>query len=88
MPAIVWMQETETQASTVTPATSNSKDDSTIMIAHNSRNANNSRNESNNRIAKTIWTPAKAAMLAKVVRGRDNYRRDIVKIEIHRHQGQ
>jgi hypothetical protein len=78
MIAIVWMQETETQASTVKPATSNSKDESNIiiMIAHNSRN------ESNNRIANTIWTPAKAVMLAKVVKGRDNYRRDTVKISI------
>jgi hypothetical protein len=76
MPATVWLQATaETQLSTVMPATSNSKDESNIMIAHNSRNANNSRNESNNRITNTIWTPAKAAMLAKVVKGKDNYRR-------------
>jgi hypothetical protein len=34
------------QATTVAPATSNSKDDSNIMTAHNSRNASNSRNES------------------------------------------
>jgi hypothetical protein len=35
-----------TQATTVTPATSNIKDDSNIMTAHNSRNASNSKSES------------------------------------------
>jgi hypothetical protein len=50
------------------PATSNIKDDSNIMIAHNSRNASNSRNESNNRTANTVWTPPKAVMLAKTVK--------------------
>ncbi len=43
-----------TQAITVAPATSNSKDDSisNIMTAHNSENARNSRNERDNR---TVW---------------------------------
>jgi hypothetical protein len=41
------------------PATSNIKDDSNIMIGHNSRNASNSMNESNNRTANTVWTPPK-----------------------------
>ena len=53
------------QATTVAPATSNSKDDSNIMTAHNSRNASNSRNESNNRAANTVWMPPKAGMLEK-----------------------
>jgi hypothetical protein len=52
-----------TQATTVTPATSNIKDDSNIMTFHNSRNASNSRNESS-----TVWTPSKAGMLAKRVK--------------------
>ncbi len=34
------------QATTVAPATSNSKDESNIMTAHNSRNARSSRNKS------------------------------------------
>ncbi len=53
---------------TVTPATSNIKDDSNIMTAHNSRNASNSRNESNNRTGHTVWTPSKAGMFAKTVK--------------------
>jgi hypothetical protein len=75
-----------TQATTVMPATRNSKDDSDIMTAHNSRNASNSRNESNNRTANPIWTPAKAGMLTKVVKlatacRKTNYSRDTVKIK-------
>jgi hypothetical protein len=35
------------------------------MAAHNSRKARNSRNESYNRTANTVWTPAKAGMLAQ-----------------------
>jgi hypothetical protein len=54
-----------TQATTVTPATSNFKNDSIITTAHNSRKTRNSRNESNNRTANTIRTPAKAGMLAQ-----------------------
>jgi hypothetical protein len=54
-----------TQATTVAPATSNSKDDSNIMTAHNSRNASDSRNKSDNRIANMVWMPAKAGMLLK-----------------------
>jgi hypothetical protein len=38
------------------------------MTDHNSRNTNNSRNESNYRTANTVWTPAKAGMLAKVAK--------------------
>jgi hypothetical protein len=57
-----------TQPTTVTPATSNIKDDSNIMTAHNSSNASNSRNESNNRTANRVWTPSKAGMLAKTVK--------------------
>ncbi len=51
MPAI-----TATQATIVTPATSNIKNDSIIMTAHNSRKARNSRNESNKRTANTVRT--------------------------------
>jgi hypothetical protein len=47
------------QATTVAPATSNSKDDSNIMTAHNSRN------ESDNRTANTVWMTAKADVLLK-----------------------
>ncbi len=57
-----------TQATTVTPATSNIKDDSNIMTAHNSSNASNSRNESNHRTANRVWKPSKAGMLAKRVK--------------------
>ena len=50
------MQATEeTQSTTVTTATSNIKDDSYTMTAHNSRNVSNSRNESNNRLAPTQY---------------------------------
>jgi hypothetical protein len=45
-----------------TPATSNFKDDSNIMTAHNSRN------ESNDRTANTVWTPSEAGMFAKTVK--------------------
>ncbi len=60
--------EAVTQATTVTPVTSNSKDDSNIMTAYNSRNASNIRNKSNNRTANTVWTPSKEGMLAKTVK--------------------
>ncbi len=53
----------EMQAISVTPTTSNSRDDSKSMTAHNSRNAGNSRSEVNNRMANTVGTPAKAGML-------------------------
>jgi hypothetical protein len=55
----VWMQATAvTQATTVAPATSNTKDDSYIMIAHNNaRNASNSRNKSYYRTSNTAWMP-------------------------------
>ena len=67
MPVTLWMQAIAvTQATTVAPATSNSKDDSNIMTAHSSRNASNSsRNESDNSTANTVWMPAKAGMLLK-----------------------
>jgi hypothetical protein len=58
-------------------------DDSNIIVAHNSRNACNSRNESNNRTAKTLWTPEKAGILAKLVKTacrEANYNRDTIKI--------
>jgi hypothetical protein len=72
------------QATAVTPATSDSNDDSIIMTAHNSRNANNSRNESNNKTANTVWPLTKAGMLAKEVKpapaSREaNYSTDTVK---------
>jgi hypothetical protein len=51
------------QATTVAPATINSKDD--IMTAHNSRNASNNRNKSDYRTANTVWMPSKAGMLLK-----------------------
>jgi hypothetical protein len=57
MSAIAWMQ-----ATAVTPAISNSKDDSKSMTAHNSRN------ESNNRTANTVWTQAKAGMYEYVLK--------------------
>ncbi len=47
------------QATTVPPATSNSKDDSYIMTAHSSRN------ECDNKTANTVWMTAKAGMLLK-----------------------
>jgi hypothetical protein len=57
-----------TQATALTPATSNSKDDSNIMTAHNSRNQSRNRNESKNKTANTVGTPGKAWTLAKVVK--------------------
>jgi hypothetical protein len=52
----------------VTPAKSNSKDDSKIMTAHNNKNASYSRNTSRLRTVTTVeMTPAKAQMLAKVL---------------------
>jgi hypothetical protein len=69
MPSRVWMQATAvTHLTTVSPAASNSKDDSNILTAHSRRNAGNSRNECNNRAANTVWTPAKAGMLVKTVK--------------------
>ncbi len=65
MHATVWMQATAVTQAAVKPATNNIKDDSNIMITHNSRKASNSKNESNNRSANTVWTPPKAGMLAK-----------------------
>ncbi len=66
MPAYIGMQAIAmTQATTVTPTTSNIKNDSIIMTAHNSRKARNSTNESNNRTANTVWAPAKAGMPAQ-----------------------
>jgi hypothetical protein len=57
-----------TQATTLTPAICNRKDDGNIRTTHNSRNASNIRNESNNRFTNKIWMLAKAGMLAKVVK--------------------
>jgi hypothetical protein len=56
IPATVWMQAIAVtlEATTVAPATINSKDDSNIMAAHNSRNASKSRKKSDNRTAKTV----------------------------------
>ncbi len=48
--------------------TSNSKEDSNNMTAHNSRYTSNSRNESNSRIATHVGTPTIAGMLAKVMK--------------------
>jgi hypothetical protein len=85
MPPTVWMQATAvTQATTITSAKRNRKDASNIMTAQNSRNAYNSRHESN-RSADTIYTSARAGMLAKVVKPpaacrEANYGRDTVKI--------
>jgi hypothetical protein len=56
------------QAGAVTPATSNSKDDSNCMTIHNRRNKRNSRNESKKRADNTGGTPAKAVILAKLVK--------------------
>jgi hypothetical protein len=85
MSAKVWRQATaETQARTVTLATSNSKDDTNIKTAHNSRNGN-SWKESYNRAINTIWTPAKAEMLAKLPATactEASYTRDTVKLEM------
>jgi hypothetical protein len=53
------------------------------MTVHNSTNASNRWKDSNNRTANTLWTPAKAGMLAKVVKPAcrvANYSRDTVKI--------
>jgi hypothetical protein len=54
-----------TQATTVAPATSNCKDDSKNMTAHNIRNASNSMNERDNRAANTVWMETRAGMLVK-----------------------
>jgi hypothetical protein len=50
------------KATTITPATSNYKEDSNIMTVHNSRS------ESNNRTANTVRMPPRAGMLAKTVK--------------------
>jgi hypothetical protein len=50
----------------VTPVTSNSKDESNNMTAHNSRNESNSRNEINSRTAHTVRMTE--GMLAKVMK--------------------
>jgi cysteine synthase len=57
------------QAIAVTPATSNSKDDSNSMTAHNSRNAATASMKATTATAtaNTIETSAKAWMLGKVV---------------------
>jgi hypothetical protein len=84
MHVIAWMQaKAVLQATTVTPETSNSKDN--IMTAYSSRKANNSRNKRNYSTANTVWTPAKAGMLAKVAKPviacrEANCSRDTVKI--------
>ncbi len=52
----------------MTQATSNSKDNSNNMIAHNSRNTSYSRNESNSRTANTVLMPLTVGMLAKVMK--------------------
>ncbi len=62
----------------VTPATSNSKDDSNSMTVHNSRNASN-------RTANTVGMPAKAGMLENLAKPATtcreaNYSRDTVNI--------
>jgi hypothetical protein len=65
MTAIAGTQKTAVkQATTVTLATGNSKDDS--MTGRNRRNASNGKNECNKRSANTGWTPAKAGTLATV----------------------
>ncbi len=61
------------KSSDATQATSNSKDGIMAAIAwlpsaHNRRTASSIRNESNNRTASTVGTPAKAGMLAKLVK--------------------
>ncbi len=69
IPTTTGMQATAVKhAIVVTPATSNSKDDSYCMTAHERMNASNSRNESNNRTDNTWGRPAKEWMLAKVVK--------------------
>jgi hypothetical protein len=51
----------------LTPATSNSKDDSNHMT-HNHRIASNSMNESNSRTANTVGTPTTEGTIAKVMK--------------------
>jgi hypothetical protein len=71
------------QPKAVTPATSNSKDDSNGVTALNSSNSSNSRNESNNRTAKTLGTEAKsgdAKSSEATACKEDNYSRDTVNI--------
>ena len=55
MHVAVWIQaKAVAQAATVTPVTSNRKDNINIMTAYNSRNANNSKYESNNSTIKPL----------------------------------
>jgi hypothetical protein len=70
MPAAVWMQATAvTQATTVTPAKSNIKDDSIIMTAHNSKKKQATAGmKVRNRTANTVWTPPEEGMLAETVK--------------------
>jgi hypothetical protein len=56
------------QAAAVAPSISNCKNDSNSMTTQNSRNASISRNESNDRKANAVGKPAKAGMIAKVVK--------------------
>jgi len=60
MPTAAGKQETA-----MTPAISNSKDDSNSVTAHNSRKGRNSKNERNNRMANTVGTEAKVGCLQK-----------------------
>jgi hypothetical protein len=59
----------------LTPATSNSKDDSNHMT-HNHRFASNSMNESNSRTANTVGTPTTAGTIAKVMKPLPECRED------------
>jgi hypothetical protein len=68
------MQATAVTQATVMSATSNTKNDSNIMTAHNSRNESHSRNVSNNRTANTVCTHSKAGMLVKTVKSATAWR--------------
>ena len=73
------------QVTIVTPAASNSKDDSNSMTAHNSRNVSN-------RTANTVGMPAKAGMLEKVAVPattcrEGNYSRDTAKADTKGNHG-
>ncbi len=59
------------QAAALPPATSNSKDESDNMTAHNNRNASNSRT------ANTVGMPITAGMIAKVMKPATACREDI-----------
>jgi hypothetical protein len=83
----VWMQATAvTQATTVAPATSNTKDDSYIMIAHNNRIASNSRNKSYYRTSNTAWMPEirNAVKAVKIRDGSSNRENSIIMDVIRR----